>query len=231
MGAHPPPSGGIHRSLRTFGLIGTTIFVLVSLAASAAASASGYDLSYSQSPTSSNPDVSLIHLTTSYSSGPNLKCAFTVAGTIVLSSSDYGYIVLFGGNTTTNANAYASFGGNTSSGTITSLGIAWYGTYAGQAPLSFDLSNASSTLSFSVATKLLGPASNFTVLAEALYVNASGEQFSTLGSASHSTSASSGSNEWLGIVVTVVVIAAVVVAVVVILWRRRRKPATASEFV
>ncbi|HXY46822.1 MAG TPA: hypothetical protein VEK13_02850 [Thermoplasmata archaeon] len=226
----PPHSGSTHRHLRSVGLTGVVLCVLLGLAANAAAGTTGYDRSYSQSPSTSNPDVSLIRLTTSYSSGLNLTCAFTVAGTVVLSDSDFGYIVLFGGNTTSNSNAYASFGGNTSRGTLTAVNISWFGSGSGVSPLSFDLSNVSSTLSFSVAIKLVGPASNFSVMAEALYVNASGEQSSTLGGASHSSSATL-SSPVLGVVVTAVVGAAIVLGVVGILWRRRRKPSAATDFV
>ena len=231
MSARPTHSRSHQGGLRTLGPTVMVLLVLVGLAASATASTAGYDLSFSQPPSTSNPDVSLVRLTTSYSSGPNLTCTFAVAGTIVLSDSDYGYLVLFGGNTTINSNAYASFRGNTSRGTLTAVNVSWFGSGSGVYPLSFDLSDASSTLSFSVATKLVGPPSNFSVLADALYVNASGEQFSSLGGVSHSTSISSGPGAWLGIVVTVVLVTAAIVAVVVILLRRRRRAAPASDFV
>ncbi len=220
--------GGWPRTLRVLGSTLGAMSVLVLLIASATASASGFDQSFSQSPTTSDPNVGLVQLTTTYASGPNLTCSFAVAGTIVLTNSEYGYAVYFGGNSTTNSRAYAAFSGNTTRGILVSPNLTQFGFTAGVEPLVFELSAGGSTLTFGVATALVGPASDFSVLAEAHFANATSEQSSSLGGASHSSAGTSLGGDWLGFLVAGVIGAVVVAAAVVLLGRRKRRPPSAG---
>ncbi len=203
--------------------------MLVLLVANATASSSGFDQSFSQSPTTSDPNVGLTQLTTTYSSGPNLTCSFSVAGTIVLTNPDYAYAVYFGGNSTTDARAYAIFSDNATRGLLGSPNLTGSGASGAGVPLVFVLSDSDSSLSFGVATSLVGPASDFSVFAEAHYANSSAEESSSLGGASHSSSGATLTGPWLAALVTGVVAVTVVAALVVILRRRRPKAPTAGR--
>lgn len=207
-------------------LIGTT-FAPEGLAAE-----SGFDQSFAQPAGHVDPDVALIRLVTSYPGGPNLTCSLTVAGTFQLADPAYGYTVFFGGNDSTNSRAFATFTNNVTAGTISHLYGSSVGYFATVAPLPFALANASSTLSFGVNATLVSPAFNFTVNAEALLVNATVDQSSTLGSATSSSGPAPGALPGtlvLAIVVPLVAVAAVGIAVVLV--RRRRRPPQLDQFV
>ncbi len=229
------PSRATRRRLAMAGSVAVSVLLLLEIGASAAGGGSGYNLYFEQKPTTSNLDIALTELTTSYSTGPNLTCSLVVAGTLDLSSSDYGYTVYFDGNTTTDSTAYASFSDNTTGVLVRIIGSAWYGyTEIFQAE-DFDLSEAGSTLTFGVNASYIGPASNFTVNAEAAGENGTGLQTSWLGSENAPGSQLPGSGTTsLGVVVTAVflaVVAGVAVIGVVVLVRRRRRPPNTSEFV
>lgn len=224
---------------------GTAIAMVTALLLSGivAASGSGYNQSYTQTPTNSNTAVGLTAVSSTYTSGANLSASFSVAGTIDLTSSDYMYVVWFGGTAETNFTAEAYFTNNTTAGyyvTASSVG----GEFG---LMDFTLSNSGSTLTFSIATALVGPASSFAIDAYALYSTKSSAQYSWLGtdyshsgagsgscgssgcsgSSSSSSSSSSLSGAVLYGIIGVVVVVVVIVAVLLLVMRRRRPPTAA----
>jgi hypothetical protein len=199
----------------------------------ASAPPSPYNLSYSQTPSTANPNIGLTRVVTNYTSGPNLTCSFSVAGMVNLTSNQYDYLVYFEGNNLVNATAYVAFQNNTTFGRFTSFTTIPYPTLGVTKAV---LSSGGSALSFSMATTLLGPAANFSVNAEAIYTSPNGlrPETSWLGSQYPSATASpsgSGVPLWLDIALIVLVVAAVVAVVAVVLVRRsRRPPANTAEF-
>jgi hypothetical protein len=204
---------------------------VVALSGGAAATGSGYNQSYTQSAGhSSNAAVDLVSASTSYSSGPNISVSFSVSGSINYASSDYGYYVWFGGTAVSNATAYAIFtngsadylGGSSDSGAFGTL----VPTISG------------GTLSFSIATALVGPASSFSFDVFAFEGTASnvgsyswlGSNFNgqtgnggggtCTGTSCTSTSTTSTFNWWI-VIIPVVVIILVIVVVLVLLMRKK----------
>ncbi|MCI4349843.1 MAG: hypothetical protein L3J93_06485, partial [Thermoplasmata archaeon] len=96
----------------------------------AAASGSGYNLSYSRAAGSTSVGaVDLTSVSSSDTGASNLTISFTVSGTPDLQSSNYFYFVWFGGSSAGNATGYVSFSnsatgsyyffsGSSSSGTL-----------------------------------------------------------------------------------------------------------------
>jgi hypothetical protein len=225
---------------------GTAVAMVTALLLSGivAASGSGYNQSYSQTPTNSNTAVGLTAVSSTYTSGAaNLTASFSVAGTIDLTTSDYLYAVWFGGTAESNFTAEAYFTNNTTAGfyvTASSVG----GEFG---VMHFTLSNSGSTLTFSIATALVGPASNFAIDAYALYSTRSSVQYSWLGtyyshsgggsgscgssgctgSSSSGSSTSSFGGAVLYGIIGVVIVVVVVVAVLLLVMRRRRPPTAA----
>jgi hypothetical protein len=191
---------------------------------------SGYNVSYSQSPKGANPNVGLVQLATNYTAGPNLTCTISVAGKIVLGTEQYVYGVYFNGTTADNASSVANFGENVAWGSYTN----YDGYYVNLTNLSYRMSPGNTSLTFSVATNTVGPASNFSVNAEAIFIGNSTtpEQTSWLGTNYNNPNANktTGSGTLLeNVVVSVAIVAAVVAVVVVVLVRRRRKPPVEAE--
>jgi hypothetical protein len=219
------------------------VALILVLSGLAAASGSGYNLSYSQSSTTSPAAVAMDGLTTSYSSGPNLTTAFTAAGALDLSSSDYVYYVWFGGSDASNSTADAYFSNNTTAGFY--IG---YSSNAGSSGyLNFQLSNGGATLTFSIATALVGPASTFAVDVEAVYVNGASESFSWLGTdyqpgsgggggvsctgTSCTVNNSPAASIWSGFLLYAVlgIVIVVVVIVVILMLVLRKKPRAPAQ--
>jgi hypothetical protein len=192
---------------------------------------SGYNVSYSQTPKDSNPNVGLVRVATNYTSGPNLTCSIAVAGRIVLGTEQYVYGIYFNGTTADNASAVANFGANVASGTYTN----YNGYYVNLTNLSYRMTPGNTSLTFSVATSSVGPASNFSVNAEALFIgnSTSPEQTSWLGTNYNPNANKTGGSGTLleNVAVSVAIVGGVVAVVAVVMVRRRRRPPVeAAEF-
>lgn len=221
------------------------IALVVCLSAAAVASGSGYNQSYTQSPTTSNASVALTAVSSSYSSGLDLNASFTVEGSLVLNNEQYGYFVWFGGTTEANSTAEALFSNNTTAGEYYAFSSGSY-SFGG---LPYSISG--STLTFAIPTSIVGPSSTFSIDVYAWYEATGGTSaaFSWLGTdyANHgtggggscgatgcsSTSSGSGSSSGLsaavlGAIIGAVVVIAIVAVVVVLLVRRRRPPMQAQ---
>jgi len=223
--------------------VGVALMVL--LGGFASASGSGYNLSFTQTPTNSVPAVGLTELSSSYSSGLYMNASFSVAGTIDLTNSNYIYWVYFGGITSENETASVWFTNNTTVGT-------WYAsssTGGGSGYLPFTLSNSGSTLSFEINISAVGQSGSFNLDAYAAYGTSSSTSYTWLGSGFGETGTGGGgggggacsgtncnvaapANALFGgiflIAVIGLVVVIVVVVVVVLLVVRRRKPPTAT---
>ena len=134
------------------------IALVLCLVPLAAAGGSGYDLSFTQAANAGvNADVDIVSVSTSYPSGTNLTVTTTVAGTFQTTNGDYFYDWYFGGGGEFNSTAVVEFTNNSTSATFSggSSGGGSFGTLPIQA--------SGGTLTFSVATALVGPSSIFTV--------------------------------------------------------------------
>ncbi len=221
--------------------VGVAMVLLVGGLASA--SGSGYNQSYTQTPTNANSAVGLTAVSSSYSGGPNLTASFSVAGTVDVSSGNYGYWIYFGGTSSDNASAIVEFSNNTTAGF-------WY-SYTdesfGEGPEAFVLSNGGSTLTFQINITSVGPSTNFAVDAYAWYETESAVSYSWLGTDYQNTPGGGGggvtcsgtscnvaapANTLFGgillFAVIGIVVVIVIVVVVVLLVVRRRKPPTAA---
>ena len=211
------------------------------------ASGSGYNLTFSQAAGGvSNPNVDLVALSSQDPGGSNITISYTVSGTLELNGTSdpgYGYLLFFGGTTQSNSSAVVTFGNNTTAGTLLYSSSNGVGVLA----LFFVLSNGGSTMTFSLAKAVVGPASTFSLNAEAIYHSSSAYVFSFLGSAYQGsggggcpstggcTPAPSGGGSsspgnfllYVGII-ALVVVAVAVVAVVLILRRSNRPPGLAG---
>jgi hypothetical protein len=220
----------MHRSvarLAVTALASVVTFVLV--LGSASATGTGYDLSFTQAPTTSISDVALIDLVTNDPGGNNITVTMTVDGTFVLNSPEYSYYLFFGGGAQQNSTAYAVFSNNT-----TGSYVALEDGVGSEGSLLVTLSNGNSELTVSIAKAVVGPSSEFVVNAVATYSTSSTSANSYLGSyyggggctgAECSTThpAASGFDWWWVIVPLVVVV--VVVAVLLAVVLRRKPPA------
>jgi hypothetical protein len=162
------------------------IALVLGLSGSVAASGTGYNLSFSQAEIGSFPDVALTALSTSNPSSSalggsaNVTVSFTVAGQFQSYSSqdDYLYWIYFGGDTDTNATAWVGFDNNNTS-------ASWYsGSSGGYAygTLLYTISGGGSTVTFSIATSVVGPSSSFSATAYAVYGSGTSGGYTWLGS-------------------------------------------------
>lgn len=213
------------------GVVGLVWLLMV--AQPALAGGTGYNLSYTaQANSAIIPSVDLVSASTTYTSGPNLTASLTVAGTPVTDSSNYSYVWLFGGALSTNATAWAFVENN--NGFLHSQALSL--------PEQISFTESGSTLSISVATDLVGPASSFSFNGEASKGDSSntatysflGTYYSgsvkctgtnCTGTGTNSNSGSSGSSIPPGEIIWPIVIVVVVVIVILLLLRRRRQPA------
>ena len=223
------------RALSRLGLVGSALVAVVLLGAVAAASGSGYNLSYSRGAGSTaNSAIDLVGVSSSDGGGATVSVSFTVSGTLNLHDGQYSYFVWFGGSTSGNSTAWATFTNNTTAGQ-------YYSTSGGGSsfgPLPFTATG--STLTFAMNKTALPPASAFTVNVDALYLSNSGssEGISWLGT-DYSGGASCGPGGCLGstpssifaplvlaaiIAGVVIVVIVVVVVVLVVVMRRKRTP-------
>ena len=82
----------------------------------AAASGTGYNLSYTRAAGStSSPAIDLVSVTSTDPGGNKLTIAFTVAGTPDVSSDSYSYSIWFGGASSSNSSASVSLTNNSTS--------------------------------------------------------------------------------------------------------------------
>ncbi len=218
------------RSARLVALAVVAGALLLGSAGLAAASGSGYDLSFSQAPSTAIRSAALIGITTYDPGGSNLTVTVTLDGPFVLNSASYSYSVDFGGGSQLNATAYALFGNNTTAGSYVSLEPS--SSPAG--PLPFSLSNSGTVLTFSIAKVAVGTSSGFIVNALATATlgtttasSALGSFYQNVGSCSGPlcpASSGGGSSPIDWAVILPVVVAVALVALVVVALRRRRSP-------
>jgi hypothetical protein len=197
---------------------------------SAAATGTGYDLSFSQAPTTAISDVALIDLQSYDPGGNNITVTMTVDGTFVLNNANYSYYLFFGGGAQENATAYALWS-NSTVGTYVTL----QGGVAPTGPLVGTLSNGNSELSVSIAKAVVGPSTDFVENALASYTTSATSANSYLGSyyggggacsgaQCSTTNTSPSSFDWW-IVIVPAVVAVAVVAIVLAVVLRRKPPA------
>ncbi len=217
-------------------VVGMALVLLVGGFASA--SGSGYNLSFTATPTNSVAAVGLTALSSSYSSGLFMNASFSVAGTVDLTNADYGYWIYFGGITSENETAIVEFSNNTTVGD-------WYSystTSFGEGYLPYTISNGGSTVSFEINISAVGAASSFQLDGYAFYDTATTASDSWIGSSFTSTGGGGGvtctgtscnvatpanalfSGLFLVAVVGVVVVIVVIVVVVLLVVRRRKPP-------
>lgn len=203
------------------------VALLVLLLPAASASGSGYNLTFSAAPSTADPAVDLVGLTTS-ASGTTVVITLTVAGQINLGSSSDAYVFFTGGNSQTSAAATAVFSDSTT-------GI-WTSSYAGSGSYGYvtgTITNSGSSLQFSLNQSAVGPASSFTASAAA--GGNAGNTASAIGSAYPGgtncvngtcvTNSVAAAIAWwvYAVIVSLVVIVVVVVLVVVLVMRSRRR--------
>jgi len=209
-----------------------TVVASLVLVGAAAATGSGYDLSFSQVPKTSIADVALIDLQSYDPGGPNITVTMTVDGTFVLNNSNYSYYLFFGGGAQENATAYALWSNNTTGEYVT-----LEGGVAPTGPLVGTLSNGNSELTASIAKAVVGPSTDFVINALASYTTSATSANSYLGSYYGGGGACSGAQcspsqtppasfDWWWVIVPVVVVVAVI-AIVIALVVRKRPPSGA----
>ncbi len=222
----------MHRSRVALALLAGVASCLVVLG-SAAAAGSGYDLSFTQAPTTAISDVALIDLLTSDPGGSNITVTLVVDGVFVLNSPEYSYSMYFAAGPFENATAFVQFSNTSASGSYETLegGSSMYGTVLAT------LSNGNSELSFSIAKAVVGNSTGFEANAAATFSSSATQASSQLGSTyggggsctgvgcSPTGSGGSPFDWWIVIVPALVVVAVVAIVLVVAL---RRKPATPS---
>ncbi|MCI4365894.1 MAG: hypothetical protein L3K10_07565 [Thermoplasmata archaeon] len=201
------------------------IALLLPLSGFASAAGSGYNQNFTQSAGhSTNSAVDLTSVSSSYSSGSNISVTFSVSGSINFADSNYGYLVWFGGHTASTASAFASFSNGT--GGYIASGGSGFGVIV---PMI-----SGGTLSFSIATAVVGPESTYSIDAFAFFgVAATTGTYTWLGtdyngggtctSATSCTSTSGSSapfNYWI-IVIPVIVVVLIVVVLVVLMMRKK----------
>ena len=196
----------------------------------AAASGSGYNLSYSRSPgTVSVASVDLIAVSSTDSGGNNITAFLQVSGTLVLNSMTTAYWVWFGGSSTANSTAWVYITNNTLDGTYyTSNGGFSSGTVL------LTTGNGGSSVSFSIAKTVVGSASNFAINVYAWTGSVSSATVSWLGtnyqgggSCANGICASTSATPFFsGYVLygTIAAVIAVVAIVALLLVLRRRRP-------
>ncbi len=209
-----------------------SVVALLGLTGLAAASGTGYDLSFTQSASGSNANADLTAVSSNDPGGPNITVTLTVAGTFQLTSGDYFYGAWFGGSSVTNATAEAVFTNNSTVGYY-----AGYGSGAGGfGYLTYTLSSGGSTLTFSIAKTIVPPSTSYSLNGFALYSSDDGKTgtYSWLGSnynggGTCTTTActgtggttSSSSFDWWIVIIPVVVIVVVIALVLVFVMRRK----------
>jgi hypothetical protein len=213
------------------------VVLLMLLGGLASASGSGYNLSFSQTPSNADSSVGLSSLSSSYSSGLYMNASFTVAGKLDLTSDFYEYWVYFGGIYSTNETAVVSFTNNTTF----AFWEASSGTGGGFGYLPFTVVNSGSTIDFEINISSVGSSTSFALDAYALYDGPSGASYSWLGSGfggggsgsctATSCNVAAPAGALLGglflFALIGVVIVVVVIVVVVVLVMRKRPPAAA----
>ena len=154
----------------------------------ATASGSGYDLSYSRSAGSTSvSSVDLVSVETNDPGGNNITVSFAVSGGIDVSSSDVFYWAWFGGTTSSNSTAWVVISNSTNATYYSASGS---GESVGQLIVSV---SPVSTVTFSLAKSVVGPASTFGVNVEAAYESGSSYAVSWLGTDFSSSGSGSGS--------------------------------------
>ncbi|MGA8275382.1 MAG: hypothetical protein WB789_07300 [Thermoplasmata archaeon] len=201
------------------------IAFLVALSGGAVATGSGYNQSYTESAGhSSNSAVDLVATSSSYTSGPNLSVSLTVSGDINYANSSYVYEIWFDGTLSTNATAYAVF----TDGTAGYLGGADHSGFGLLFPVI-----SGGTLSFSVATAVVGSSTGFFFDAFALYgaskttgtftwlgANYTGGVTCT-GTGCTTTSGTTSTFDWWIVIIPVIVIVVIVVIVLALVMRKK----------
>lgn len=161
--------------------LGIAVAALLVASSVASASGSGYNLSFSQTPTAGvQSNVALTSLTTSYTAGTELNTTFTLAASPDLTSDYYVYWVYFGGDASTNATVYVEFSNNTTSAYYYVSSGSGGGGGGGFGYINFTTSGDSIT--FPIQTSWVGPASSFLVDVEAWFDNGNSYSVSWLGS-------------------------------------------------
>ncbi|MCI4360239.1 MAG: hypothetical protein L3J91_00890, partial [Thermoplasmata archaeon] len=222
-------------SRRAVGLLSALVAAVVLLTPIAAASGSGYSLSYTKSAGgTTNANVDLISLTTS-PTATQVTVTFQVSGSLVLNSGSYAYYIFFGGGAQTNATAYAWFSNSTANGTWFSVS----GMSYGYGELPFTLGNGGSSLTFAINQSAVGPASTFTANAFAAQGSRNSGTYSYLGTnyvggamCSGTTCTSTGTSTasttsgwvWIGLGLGVVLVVIILVVVVLVVLPKRRTP-------
>jgi len=228
---------GRWRWLGTSAIAGVAL--VLALSGLASATGSGYNQSYTQTPTNVVAAVGLTAVSSSYSAGPTMTVSFSVAGTINLTSDYYGYWIYFGGTSSDNASAIVEFSNNTTAGF-------WYAyttssfTYGYQA---FVLSNGGATMTFQINITAVGPSTDFAIDAYAWYETDSSVSYSWLGTdyqnipgggggggtCTDTSCTTNAANTLFGgfilLAIIGVVVVIVIIVVVVVLVTRKRPPA------
>ena len=198
----------------------------------AAASGSGYNLSYSRTGGSvSVASVDLIAVSSTDSGGNNITAFLQVSGTLVLNSATTGYWVWFGGSTTSNSTAWVFITNNTTAGNYFSSNG---GFSSGHVLLT--TGNGGSSVSFSIAKTVVGSATNFAINVYAWTGSSTSSTISWLGtnyqgggSCANGVCVATAAPLFSGYVLygTIAgVIVIVVIVVLLLLVLRRRRPPT-----
>jgi hypothetical protein len=234
----------MHRPTSLLATLGFLVVVAVALvlAPFAAATGSGYNLSYTRAAGSTNnAAIDLIAVSSSDPGGNNLTIAFTVSGTPNLASPDYSYWFYFDGGAATNSSASVYLTNNSTSAFFDSYSSG--GSSSGYIPYHV----SGSTISVSVAKSAVGSATGFGVNVDAVYSNlqtstfdeswlgtdyqgANGVSCTALGTCTSTGHSNVGSALALGfglliaIVVGVVVVVIVIIVVIVLVVTKNRNP-------
>jgi hypothetical protein len=235
----------MHRARTFLASLGLVVAVAATLllAPLAAASGSGYDLSYTRAPGSTtNSAIDLIAVSSTDPGGANLTISFTVSGTPNLANVSYTYWVYFDGGSSNNSSASFFLTNNSTSGFFESYSSG--GSSFGYIP--YHLSG--STISVSVAKSAVGPSTGFGVNVDGIYSDfptstfdeswlgtdyqgsngesctAQGNCTATGGDSHVGTALGLGLVVFAAIIVGVVVVIIVIVVVVVVVAGRGRTP-------
>ncbi len=204
---------------------------LLLLLGTAAASGSGYNLSYSRGAGSvANGAIDLISVSSSDPGGPNVTASFQVSGALVLNSANYGYLVWFGGSAASNSTAWVTLTNNATTASLIAT--------TGFSTIPFTTSGGSSA-SFSVAKAAVGGAATFAINVYAYAGSPGSASYSWLGTNYQATGGGGGSctasgctttagtaliAAWVWAAVAGAIVIVVVVVLVVVLLFRRKQP-------
>ncbi|MCI4324636.1 MAG: hypothetical protein L3K00_01940 [Thermoplasmata archaeon] len=228
--------------LATLGLL-VVVAIALLLAPFAAATGSGYNLSYTRGAGStSNSAIDLVAVTSTDPGGNNLTIAFTVSGAPNLGSDSYSYWIYFDGGAASNSSASVFVTNNSTSAFFDAYSSG--GSSSGYIP--YHLSG--STVSVSVAKAAVGSASGFGVNVDAVYSSlqsstfdeswlgtdyqgANGVSCTTLGTCT-STGGQTNAGAIFGfglflfaaIIIGIIVVVIVIIVVVVVVVGRSRTP-------